>query len=222
MNGDPMCRPLIGITADLEGPQCTLRLAYAEHVWAAGGLPVVLPPVPGAASEALARLDGLVLTGGDDPDMTAFGEAVHAEAKLMRPERQAAEMALLDALDGQRDFPVLGICLGMQLMGLHAGAQLEQHLPDVLATAADHRDDRLHWVDGDLGKGQVCSRHHQALATSGRLDVVARARDGVIEAVRDGSRPFYLGVQWHPERTEDSELGPGVFRRLVAYCRGAR
>jgi putative glutamine amidotransferase len=45
---------------------------------------------------------------------------------------------------------------------------------------------------------------------------VARAADGVIEAVRNEGRPFYLGVQWHPERTGDERLGAGLFRELVA------
>ena len=59
------------------------------------------------------------------------------------------------------------------------------------------------------------SHHRQAVTDPGGLSIVARAADGVIEAVRDAGRPFYLGVQWHPERTRDERLGAGLFRELV-------
>ena len=66
------------------------------------------------------------------------------------------------------------------------------------------------------------SSHHQAVRETGRLRVVAVADDGVIEAIDDPGRRFYLGVQWHPERTGDVSLGAGVFARLVEAARGGR
>ena len=48
--------------------------------------------------------------------------------------------------------------------------------------------------------------------------MVARADDGVIEAVQDINRLWYVGVQWHPERTEDVGLGQGIFNQLVEKC----
>ena len=110
----------------------------------------------------------------------------------------------------------------MQLMGLHAGGQLDQHLPDTISTAADHAEGRSHPVEGSLGTGIVWSRHRQAIIDSGSLEIVARAPDGVIEAVANPDRPMYLGVQWHPERTEEPTLGTDLFRRLVDHARGAR
>jgi putative glutamine amidotransferase len=137
----------------------------------------------------------------------------------MDPRRQAFEVALLEALDAEGEVPVLGICLGMQLMGLHKGGRLDQHLPESLPTAESHSPRRSHAVSGELGCGPVHSHHRQALVDPGALRVIARAEDGLIEAVRDEARPFYVGVQWHPERTEDEALGPGLFRSLVAAAR---
>ena len=114
---------------------------------------------------------------------------------------------------------MLGICLGMQLMGVHAGCKLIQHLDDDLRDAERHRGNRLHRVETELGAGEVASSHHQALADAGRLQIIGRSDDGVIEAVRDPSRPFAIGVQWHPERTLDPALGLGVIRRLVDAAR---
>jgi putative glutamine amidotransferase len=107
----------------------------------------------------------------------------------------------------------------MQLMGLHSGGTLEQHLPDVLPTAALHWDRRAHTISGEIGAGTVNSHHRQALSDPGRLEVIAIAEDGVIEAVHDASRPFYVGVQWHPERTDDVSLGLGLIQKFVDVAR---
>jgi putative glutamine amidotransferase len=108
----------------------------------------------------------------------------------------------------------------MQFMGLEAGGDLNQHLPDDDKRGELHADGAKHAISGPLGDGTVHSRHHQAMRTSGTLDIVARAPDGVIEAVQDSQRDFYLGVQWHPERSGPGPLGLGVFRSLVAAAAG--
>ena len=146
--------------------------------------------------------------------------ATHDQASPVSRLRQDFELAMIRALESEPDQPVLGICLGMQLMGLHAGGRLDQHLPDTLSTAADHADGTPHPIDGPLGTGIVWSRHRQAITDPGSLEVVARAEDGVIEAIADPHRPMYLGVQWHPERTDDPVLGADLFRRLVDRARG--
>jgi putative glutamine amidotransferase len=224
-------RPIIGITPDVElnarGREVAIvGLGYADAIVLAGGVPIVLAPCVERIGEQLAMCDGFVLTGGGDPRMEEFGEATHAAASLMHPRRQEYELALIDRLMTVASAPVLGICLGMQLMCLKAGGRLEQHLPDVLPTAARHRN-ASHIVEpvadavtpAILARGMVDSFHHQAVREPGRLRVLARSDDGVIEAVCDPVRPFYLGVQWHPERTADETLGAGVFASLLAACR---
>lgn len=216
-------KPVIGVTADIADTRLQVGEAYARMIVQAGGLPIVLPPVPEMAEETLALCDGVVMTGGDDPDTTRWGVPMHPKARPLHPQRQAFEIALLEALDRKPRVPVLGVCLGMQLMGLHCGGTLDQHLPDTLATAADHWDKRAHEISGELGSGVVHSHHRQALRDAGALAVLARAPDGVIEAVeRRGRETMYLGVQWHPERTEDERLGVGLFRRLVDAARAMR
>jgi len=212
--------PLIGITPDHLEDRIQVRPTYLEAVRASGGLPVVLSGDVEDIPAILDRVDGLVFTGGDDPIMEPFGEATHPEACRINPRRQEFELALLARLEGRTTVPVLGVCLGMQLMGLHAGGRLDQHLPEHLPTAADHADGRTHSIEGELGHGIVWSRHRQALVDAGSLAVVARASDGVIEAIARPDHPMYLGVQWHPERTDDDALGLGLFRRLVQQARG--
>lgn len=215
-------RPLIGITADRTEKRHQAAHAYVAMVEQAGGLPIILPCHPPLAAAHAALCDGFVLTGGDDPLMERFGEATDPRTVPVHADRQAYELALLDLLDERRrETPLLAVCLGMQFMGLHAGGRLDQHMPDNVPSHADHVGDKPHEIRGELGPGIVTSHHNQALREAGRLRVIAVAHDGVIEAVDDPHRPFYLGVQWHPERTADERLGLGLFQRLVAACRPA-
>ena len=189
--------------------------AYVNSVKEAGGVPFLIPHIPELAADMLDGLDGVLLTGGDDIDMRDFGQALHAKADLMPPLRQRGEFALLRALDQRPTLPVLGICLGMQLMGVHNGCPLIQHLHDVIPDGDRHVGNKIHSITGSIGSGQVTSSHHQALASAGPFETLALSDDGVLEAIRLANRSFYVGVQWHPERTQDQELGLGIIQKLV-------
>lgn len=245
-------RPLIGVTGDVEpvagsvsgAYRVRVGGAYLEAVMAAGGAPVVLHPEPEAAATYVERLDGVLLTGGNDIDTAVWGVQMHPKAVAMHERRQRFEVALLKALDAVRggSTPTLGVCLGMQMMGVHrAGVgALVQHLPDAFAGAERHAStpgvgDGAHaikatasWGESRLAGvahgGSVASSHHQGIRRdvaegSGRLRTIAVSDDGILEAFDDPSRPFYVGVQWHPERTADAALGQGVIGRLVEAAR---
>jgi putative glutamine amidotransferase len=215
---------VIGISADLyrrnELEACGVYTSYVRAVARAGGVPLVVPPVPGAMRAALERVDGVVLTGGDDPSMEAFGGVTDVRATRVFAERQAAETEMLELLAGEyARVPVLGVCLGMQMMALVAGGELNQRMEDDVPTHGAHWNAE-HGVVGEGGfpSGRVWSKHRQAVRRAGRLRVVARGEDGVIEAVEDPGRRFCVGVQWHPERTGWGALGQGLFDRLVGAC----
>jgi len=228
-------RPRIAITADLgnlEGrPRVHVPAAYAETVCAAGGEPILLPPPPEA--DDLAPLedlaDGLLLAGGDDLDTAAWGEPLHPSARPIHPRRQRADLGLV-AMADLLHMPVLGVCLGMQEMVVVRGGRIIQHLPDEPADLLDHggggHPPTTHDVRLEPGTLLarllaaetliVNSRHHQAVRDAGHaLHTVARAPDGVVEAVEDATAGrFFLGVQWHPEdqmnRAEDAALVQGL------------
>lgn len=230
--------PVIGISAYCEPARwgawdldaVVLPQAYAAQVAAAGGLPVLLPPAAGIEA-ALARLDGLILSGGGDLDPARYGADRHAETGSVRPARDVAELALFEAA-ADRGLPVLGICRGLQVINAARGGTLHQHLPDVVG----HRDhapapgqygshpvrvapgSALAAALGRTALESVPSAHHQAIDRLGRgLTAVAWAPDGMIEAVDidiPGS-PFALAVQWHPESGTD----PSLFRALIAASR---
>src|SRR4051795_12267310 len=133
-------RPLIGLSTYREQarwgvwdqPADLLPTSYADAVARAGGVPLLLPPVdPTGAPEAVSRLDALVVCGGADVDPGRYGATPHPRTVSWRHDRDAWELALLDAADA-RDLPVLGICRGMQVMAVHRGGSLEQHVPDAV------------------------------------------------------------------------------------------
>lgn len=220
--------PVVGVTTDLhpDAPDRAIgRLSYVRAVVTAGGVPVLLPPVASLAWRHASLCDAFVLTGGDDPRTEPFGEPTHPMAVPVHPDRQAYELALLDALARLAPRkPVLGVCLGMQYMALHAGGKLNQHMPEDIPTHEDHRHDRAHNVrpvveGAPFPAGLVTSHHRQAVRDAGRMRALAVAEDGVIEAIDDPSRGWYVGVQWHPERTRAPALGQALYDRLVGAAK---
>ena len=220
----PSRAPLIGITLDSEPSSTTggysrfawyaLRQNYMDMISACGGLPVAVGHDAAQAGQMVARLDGLVITGGafDVPPDLYGDEPPHATVQT-KPRRTAAEMALLgEGLALGR--PVLGICGGMQLLAVLLGGRLVQHIPDTYPAALAHeqpnpRDEAGHVVHVTPGTQlarlvgrdtlAVNSSHHQAVADAGRGVVCATAPDGVVEAIELPGHPFCMGVQWHPE-----------------------
>ena len=227
-------RPRIGITCDLIPHNGLERFAapttYAQAVLRAGGLPILLPPVPTAVRELLDACDALVLTGGDDPRTEPFGVPTHPKAVPIHPDRQAFELGLIETLAAERpQMPVLGVCLGMQFMALAAGGTLDQHMPETVPASAPDHWERPHAIRPQPGvepnpitPGEVNSKHRQRVEHPGSLRVLARAHDAVIEAIDDPGRPFYLGVQWHPERTPFAPLGHELFTMLIRAAAVAR
>lgn len=235
-------RPLIGLTSDVGisssgRPRTMCGMTYQDAIIAAGGIPILMTPRLELIQHYLDLVDAVILTGGDDVDVRPLGGELHPKAEVMHPIRQAFDLALVAALDARQQLPALGICLGMQLMGVHHGgpAALIQHIPDEPGfdqfSAAAHANDNHHPVPGSaptakhaIEPGTVASYHHQGIRGDrklGPLVVTVRSDDGMVEAIEDPNRPFYLGVQWHPERTQHPALGLGIIARLVEAARQA-
>ena len=225
-----MTRPVIGITAGFsdDGERFSLRDDYVHAVEMAGGLPLVLAPGSLAlVPEMLARLQGLLLSGGADVDPGLYGEAPHPTVKNVRAERDAFELALARrALD--TELPLLAICRGQQVLNVATGGTLVQDIPSQVKGAADHdpageRWDAAHEVRilpgtrlrAILGRDQVAvnSFHHQSVKTPGRGVCVSAysAPDDVIEGIELPTHRFAVGVQWHPEAFWDR---PNTFQPL--------
>ena len=201
---------------------------YAVAVEAAGGVPLLLPPVaaPSAAAQVVSRIDALVISGGADVDPGQYGAEPHERTAGWQPERDAWELALLTAAE-QVGLPVLGICRGMQLMAVHAGGTLDQHTPDLVGHETHSPGGDVYGtveVETEPGSRlaglvgthvEVSCHHHQSVASHPGFTAVARAADGTVEAMEAGGDRYCLAVQWHPE----TRVEIGLMAGLVAAAR---
>jgi putative glutamine amidotransferase len=211
--------PVIGITTDYreeERGRYDVPADYVEAVLLGGGAPLLVPPVDDleAVGALLARVDALLLTGGRDLDPSHYEQAPHPQTRLLHPRRDRFELALARAAVG-KGLPMMGICLGAQVLNVALGGSLYQHVPDQVASAlahapsaAGHRSYHQVRVAPDsalariLGSTEleVNSSHHQAIREVARpLRAVAWSEDGLAEAAEALDGRFLLAIQWHPE-----------------------
>jgi len=178
--------------------------------------------------EIVGRLDGLVMTGGADPDPSLYGEHPHPELGETEPGRDAWELGLIwAALD--RHLPMLCVCRGAQLLNIALGGTLVQHLDasDTHALWTTVRTERCHVVRASAGSQLASlygddlvtnSLHHQAVGRPGHgVVVTGTADDGVVEGFELDGRPEVLAVQWHPEML--AEQPDPAFAWLVERAR---
>ncbi|GAA4926832.1 gamma-glutamyl-gamma-aminobutyrate hydrolase family protein [Streptomyces coeruleoprunus] len=223
-----MSKPLIGVTTYLdraawsvwEMHAALLPAGYPRLVQEAGGIAAMLPPdEPSVAAAAVARLDALVVAGGADVEPVRYGAERDPRTGPPARERDAWELALLDAALAAGT-PVLGICRGMQLLNVALGGTLVQHLDGHVEEIGRFG---LHTVKPVPGTRygalvpeavDVPTYHHQAVDRLGRgLVPSAYAEDGTVEAVElPGDDAWVLGVQWHPEMGEDPRVMAGLVR----------
>lgn len=219
-------QPLIGLSANYEGIDATLRERYYKQVVEAGGVPVIIPPVADTAViiNTLQHLDGLILTGGGDHNPLWMGEEPSPRLHNINRERDLAELMLV-RLAFNRQIPMLGICRGIQTLAIALGGKVEQDIEQQVKHSQDaDRSEPTHSVS--LVKGStlyniygserimVNSFHHQAVSQPGkRFRVIACSADNIIEAIESSEYKSILGVQWHPEWLEED--GQKIFRWLV-------
>jgi putative glutamine amidotransferase len=233
-----MQKPIIAIPSDIlslpgQRERAFAYLTYVEAVKRAGAVPVLIPPQPENAEVLLEAVDGVLLAGGFDCDPSLYGEERHETLEPMDPRRQANEFAIVRAAYA-RDIPTLGICLGMQMMNVAAGGSLVQDIDSAIETEIRHaskpenrgRHDVLIDASSRLAtmvpalELNVNSSHHQAVGRVGEgLRVTAHAPDKVVEAIEDPRKPFFIGVQWHPEDMGGEGSAETLFGAFIEAAR---
>lgn len=235
--------PVIGITTrprkvkSSEGTSDahTLQYTYSDGVLRAGGIPLLLAPVPiPYVPEIITRIDGLVLSGGGDVEPARYGGKAHEAVYGVDPDRDEFEIELTK-LARDHGVPTLAICRGLQVVNVALGGTLIEDIPTEVGSA-DHTVIGHRVFDGhqhvrlapdcllaremDATDLQVNSIHHQAVRDlAPGLRAVGWADDGVVEAVQHEDPSWtLLAVQWHPEYLGNAKDPASVrlFRALVS------
>jgi putative glutamine amidotransferase len=239
-----LCPPLIGLPARMDPGKDSQYLSrqYPDAVLAGGGTPIIVPlvEVPESLRPLADILDGILLTGSrSDVDPAGYSAAREEACGPVQPLRDKTDFMLLEVA-ARRRIPVLAICFGLQSLNVFAGGSLIQDIATHLKTPIWHSNPSSngrpsHPIDIAAGslleelaggtQSKVNSTHHQAVARVGRnLEVIARAPDGVIEALAgEDSSHWILGVQWHPEKSFSYDrLSRRIFELFIASCTARR
>lgn len=242
-------KPLVLVTpsttksgAEFYDYSATLSDAYTAAVFGAGGAPLIPPVIPdeNLIEDFVSRVDGVVLSGGDDIGPERYAKDAPPELAMkcldVDPRRDEFELMVVKEVFRQRK-PLLAICRGHQLVNIALGGDLIIDIPtqspsEITHARMDLKDKVVHPVrieggsmmQSALGQGEVGvnSTHHQAIGRlAPGLKVVARAADGIVEATElaEPLLPYFLSVQFHPERLVRREpVFQRLFRSFTAAC----
>lgn len=220
-------KPVIGITASLDEKYAINDQNYAISVVKAGGIPVILPPLKSLnqIDSVLARIDGLILSGGQDISPFLYNQEPHPKTSVYSERRDAYEIALYHSARHQ-NIPVLAICRGLQLINaVHGGSlvqdivdqrpeSLEHVRPNVTVTSHSVKTEIDSFMRKALGESiTINSLHHQCVDEVGEgLRVTARSEDDMVEALEDDQ---VIAVQFHPERLHERVEFLAIFEELI-------
>ncbi len=233
-------KPLIGINTDYfaaadRRPAYSVTCAgYYDSISRAGGIPILVPPLQAEVDleDVLEKLNGFLLMGGRDLDPRNDGFMLHPSARPLDERRETFDR-LLARLICERQLPVFGIGVGMQLLNVTMGGNLFLHIPEDLAEAIPHKDPQdqshRHGLDVSMENGSIMERvygdgevrvnsmHHMAIdELAPGFVVTARCPDNVIEAIESRIEGWTaLGTQFHPESNSASALDLRIFEEFI-------
>ena len=232
-----MTRPVIGITVDIENDGfLSSPHAYFSSVERSGGLPIVIPFCENedTVRRFVELCDGFLLSGGHDISPERYGEVRSEKCGETAPLRDDLEFRLFNEII-KTNKPILAVCRGLQFINVAFGGTLCQDIPSELPHCITHRQTepkfshshRVNVLEGTPLFELVQSKriaansfHHQAIKTLGKdLAVMAKADDGIVEAIYSLNERYVRAYQWHPERLYDiDENARAIFDDFIKRC----
>lgn len=236
-------KPRIGISMNYRsvegaGERAYIDSPYFDFLTQLGAVALLIPPTENSETlgELLNCLDGVLFTGGLDLDSALWQEKPHKQSILVHPRRQRFEFMLYGAVR-DRKLPVMGICLGLQMINVFHNGSLHQHLPDHPAPPdqIDHgkefnntrhnlninpQSKLFDWLKAD--RVTVKSGHHQGINRLGDSLIPAGvADDGIVEAIESNDYPFLIATQWHPEREPSEPINQIIIEKFLDAARNS-
>lgn len=235
-------KPVIAITPEaitlpsrIDGRGSFCGVSYSQAIELAGGVPLIVPLTRDrqVLDYFIDTCDGWLLTGGGDVEAKCYAPrmspALRKKMGGVDKERDEMEIYALRKL-AERDQPVFGICRGIQVMNVAFGGTLLPHVGGHRHPRPDALAHRIKWMAGGRlwkamsGFDRVNTSHHQAVDRVARgFEVVARAPDGIIEAMERPEARYCCAVQFHPERlVKRAPEFLHLFQDFVKACRSGR
>lgn len=230
-------KPVIGIFPfyDEENDKLIINRSYMDSVLRSGGIPfaISLSDNPEIIYETMKHLDGIIFTGGSDIDPSYYGESNSGKSIGILPFLDKCESITI-RLCMEADIPVLGICRGMQALNVFCGGNLIQDIPSERGIAVIHNlekpDVAFHKIKVEkasplsdaigFGEHLINSYHHQAVKEPAEgFSVCSVSEDGIIESIYHKEKKFVLGVQWHPERDNETAVcNKKIIDYFINFC----
>ena len=239
-------KPVIGMNSgvpisDEGGHRYVLGGNYTNAILKAGGIPVILPATqePEVMEEYFRFINGLLLVGGPDIDPKIYGDSEKlATVSVASPLRLDFDLSIA-RLALEKNLPVMGVCMGCQVLNVASGGTLYQdieqqapthkvrHYRKIAPYYLFHRitiaqDSLLFQIVGKETM-EVNSAHHQSVKDPGRdFKITAYSEDGIVECIENPGHPFALGIQWHAEAIHDRPEQLSLFCALVSAASKSR
>lgn len=233
-----MKKPIIGIIgrSDISREEYNTICCFESvrrSIIKKGGIPLLILPNQDLDYENSNPKDIEKLTNEEKEELKSIvdmcdGIVIPGTYKLFEYDRFIYEYAL------EKDKSILGICGGMQLMGLvdidggDSSKILIKNNTDIMHFQKGIKYvHKINIVDDTLlskiitnKEIKINSRHNFHLNKVKSLKVCAYSSDGIIEAVEVINKKFVLGVQWHPESMlEYDECANKIFDAFILSCK---
>ena len=183
-------KPVIGITGNYGELTCKLAEGYYKSVVAAGGVPLIIPPIANkdVILNTLARVDALILSGGGDYDPHWAGEEPSPLLGTINAERDLPEL-LITRLAYNRQMPILGICRGIQTLAMALGGHVAQDLSYI-----KHET----FFDERSGKAERNINHSQEAPREEATHNVTIESDSLLARIYSEAQPNLLSSEAQP------------------------
>ena len=237
-------KPIIGLNLAVVGDKPTnyeISRPYTQAVIKAGGIPILIPPMPKKNLRQLLKgVDGVLMIGGRDYPPALYGKKTHKSIVEMHKVRTKFDQMLVQEVINNKKLPFLGICAGAQILNIKNGGSLVRDIPSRYPKSKLKHASPKGWLVGfnkhkinfekDCYLAQIYGRnelkvpssHHQCVDKAGKgLKITARSPDGAAESIESESKErFMVGVQWHPER--DYKKNKPLFKQFIRSCQNYR